>query len=122
MNKRLQMILMMFCLSIGFMLLGAQNVSAQDADGDGVPDSRDNCKNTPNPELIAFTFNDDIWVWNSNLSGNPISVSNHPNVDMDPKISADATKVVFTSFPLLRSVRASEYSVRAIPFNRVIAA
>src|SRR5215213_7506796 len=98
MEKRLQMILMMFCLSIAFVLLGAQNVLAQDTDGDGVPDSRDNCKNTPNPELIAFTFGDDIQVWNSNLGGNSTNVSNHPAVDQDPKISPDGTKVVFASF------------------------
>src|ERR1041384_7702953 len=98
MRKRLQTILMMFCLSIGFALLGAQNVLAQDADGDGVPDSRDNCKNTPNPEIIAFAFNDDVWVWNSNLGGNPTSVTNLPGYNFDPKISADATKVVFASF------------------------
>ena len=43
MKKRLQMILMMFCLSIGFALLGAHNVSAVDgdADDDGVPDARE---------------------------------------------------------------------------------
>src|SRR5215216_2198246 len=100
MKKRLQMILMMLCLSIGFVLLGAHNVSAVDgdADGDGVPDSRDNCKNTSNPEIIAFTFSDDIQVWNSNLGAGSTNVSNHPSVDQDPKISPDGTKVVFASF------------------------
>ena len=92
------MILMMFVLSIGFLLLGAQNVLAQDADGDGVSDARDNCRNTPNPEIIAFTFNYDIWVGNSNAFGAGFTnVSNHPSVDQDPKISPDGTKVVLAS-------------------------
>ena len=100
MKKSLQMILMMFVLGIGFVLLGAHNVSAVDgdADNDGVPDARDNCPNTPNPEIIAFTFHDDIQVWNSNNGQFSINVASHPNVDTDPNISADATKVVFASF------------------------
>lgn len=70
------MILMMLGLSVSFAAFGAQNISAQDTDG--VPDSRDNCRNTPNPEIIAFTFNGDIWVWNSNLGGNATNVTNVP--------------------------------------------
>ena len=99
MKKRLLMILMMFGLSLGLVLIGAQNARAQqDTDGDGVPDSRDNCKNTPNPEIIAFTFRDDILVWNSNNGEFAVNVGYHPSVDQDPNISADAKKVVFTSF------------------------
>jgi hypothetical protein len=84
-KKRLQMMLMMVGLSMGLVLLGAQDARAQDADGDGVPDARDNCKNTPNPEIIAFTFGGDIQVWNSNLGGNSTNVTNNPAVDENPK-------------------------------------
>jgi Tol biopolymer transport system component len=97
-SKQLPMILMMLGVGVSLALFAAQTVSAQDTDGDGVPDSRDNCKNTPNPEIIAFTFHDEIQVWNSNNGAFSINVSNHPNVDTDPKISADARKVVFASF------------------------
>ena len=37
-------------------------------------------------------------VWNSNNGQFTINVANHPNVDTDPNISADAKKVVFSSF------------------------
>jgi Tol biopolymer transport system component len=98
MKKRLLMILMMLGLSIGFAAFGAQTIAAQDTDGDGVPDSRDNCRTTPNPEIIAFAFNGDVQVWNSNLGGNSTNVTNLPGYNFDPKISADARKVVFASF------------------------
>src|ERR1044071_5545172 len=81
MRRKLMKILMMSVLSIGFAAFSAQSARAQDADGDGVPDARDNCKNTPNPEIIAFAFNDDVWVWNSNLGGNPTNVTNWPGYD-----------------------------------------
>ena len=85
-------------LSMGLVLLGAQSARAQDTDGDGVPDARDNCKTAPNPEIIAFSFRDDIQVWNSNNGQFTINVASHSNVDTEPNISADARKVVFASF------------------------
>ncbi len=71
-----------------------------DTDGDGVPDSRDNCPTTPNPEKIAFSSDRDgnfeIYVMNADGS-NPVRLTNHPAGDFEPSFSPDGSKIVFSS-------------------------
>ncbi len=84
-NKNRQLRLLLTFLVFGSIaVFGAQNIAAQDTDGDGVPDVRDNCPTTFNPEKIAFVSDRDgdneIYVMNSdgtnqtNLSNNSASV------------------------------------------------
>ena len=105
MNRKLTMILMMLGMSIGFVFFGAQNISAQDTDGDGVPDSRDNCPTTPNPEKIAFASDRDsivgeIYVMNADGT-NPMRLTNNTAFDFQPSFSGDGsnkTRLLSRSF------------------------
>ncbi len=80
--------------------IGAFEAQPVDTDGDGVPDSRDNCPTVPNPEKIAFTSNRDgnfeTYVINADGT-NPVNVTNNAANDTDPSFSPDGTKIVFIS-------------------------
>lgn len=101
MRRKLMIVLMMLGLSIGLGMFSAQNISAQDTDGDGVPDTSDNCRYTPNPEKIAFVSNRDgnyeIYVMNANGT-NINRLTNNTAIDNFPSFSPDGSKILFTSY------------------------
>ncbi|MBA2493129.1 MAG: cadherin-like domain-containing protein [Acidobacteria bacterium] len=93
-NKNRQLRLLLTFLVFGsIVVFGAQNIAAQDTDGDGVPDVRDNCPTTFNPEKIAFTStrdgNGEIYVMNADGT-NQTNVSNNPAEDFEPSWGAQA--------------------------------
>lgn len=72
---------------------------ADDFDGDGVPDFRDNCPTKSNPEKIAFTSNRDsintkIFVMNADGT-NQVRVTNNPPNDFSPSFSPNGSKIAF---------------------------
>ena len=101
-NKNRQLRLLLTFLVFGSIaIFGAQNIAAQDTDGDGVPDVRDNCPTTFNPEKIAFTStrdgNFEIYVMNSDGT-NQTRLTNNSTADFEPSFSPDGSKIAFTSF------------------------
>jgi hypothetical protein len=71
-----------------------------DTDGDGVPDNRDNCPATYNPEKIACEFvqgnNYEIYSMNADGS-NKINLTNNGAIEIQPSFSRNGSKIVFTS-------------------------
>ena len=71
-----------------------------DTDGDGVPDSSDNCPTTPNPEKIAFTSNRDgnneIYVMNADGT-NQTRLTDNPAFDTDSSFSGNGSRIAFRS-------------------------
>jgi VCBS repeat-containing protein len=71
-----------------------------DTDGDGIPNSLDNCPNTPNPEKVAFSSsrdgNAEIYVMNADGT-NPTRLTNNAATDVDPTFSPDGSKIAFYS-------------------------
>jgi VCBS repeat-containing protein len=93
-NKNRQLRLLLTFLVFGSIaVFGAQNIAAQDTDGDGVPDVRDNCPTMPNPEKIAFASNRDgnfeIYVMNSDGT-NQTRLTNNLASDVQPSFGAQA--------------------------------
>lgn len=70
-----------------------------DTDGDGVPDSSDNCPTTPNPEKIAFSSNRDgnteIYVMSTD-GMNQTRLTNTA-FDSDPSFSGNGSRIAFRS-------------------------
>ncbi len=87
-------------LPVDFVLRAASTFNAVfirvrcgDTDGDGVPDSRDNCPTTPNPEKIAFTStrdgNSEIYVMNADGT-NQTRLTTNTAGDIEPSWGAQA--------------------------------
>jgi dipeptidyl aminopeptidase/acylaminoacyl peptidase len=101
-KRRISLIWIFFFLSICFAAASlAAEAQPTDSDGDGVPDYRDNCPTTPNPEKIVFTStrdgNSEIYVMNSDGS-NQINLTDNSVFDGDPSFSPNGAKIAFMSF------------------------
>lgn len=87
-----------FSLTSDYLAIDNFTYTAADTDADGVPDFRDNCPSTVNPEKIVFTSdrsgNLEIYVMNADGSS-PTRLTFSGAVDDQPSFSPDGTRIAF---------------------------